>query len=123
MDSGDIDKARRIELSTGVIGKSLADNYVAALLLPLDLNEAVNYNPKGEKSSHLAIAFVHGGLCPKTYNQLLPFPAKINKIADGLVKKLQSWLPTVGAEGRYSTTTDFVLFPCRLIALLRRVNR
>jgi hypothetical protein len=41
-----------------------------------------------EPLSHAALSFVHGGLSP-TYQDLTPFPTKINEIAEGFLRKLQ----------------------------------
>lgn len=39
--------------------------------------------------SHTAISFVHGGLSP-TYEDLTPFPSKINELGKSLLHKLQN---------------------------------
>ncbi len=89
---------RRALTKYGAIGKSLADNYLGALLLPLyPSNKPVNtpYDSGQESQfSHSAIAFVHAGLSPSTYKKLLPFPTHINSIAKGLVEHLQDFLLT-----------------------------
>ena len=98
--STDHENVRRRALSKyGQIGKSLANNYLGALLLPLYPNRPVNTpyeHEQGEESqfSHSAIAFMHAGLCPSTYKELLPFPTRINTIAKGLVARLQDFLLT-----------------------------
>ncbi|KAL0573214.1 hypothetical protein V5O48_008734 [Marasmius crinis-equi] len=96
--------ARQKMLATGRIGRSWAANYTVASRLPLhpSLGEPnTPYPPphlfakeEGEDEedegplSHSAISFVHGGLSP-TYEQLTPFPTKINELGTTLLRKLQ----------------------------------
>ena len=110
---------RRRALSSGAIGQSLADNYLGALLLPLYPNKLVNipYEKEKEKESqfsHSAIAFVHGGLRPagskkRGYKKLLPFPTRINSIAQGLVRDLQFFLATNVKKLRFGMASHVVL--------------
>ncbi|EAU83101.1 hypothetical protein CC1G_11185 [Coprinopsis cinerea okayama7 len=46
------------------------------------------YDDKRDPLSHAAISFVHGGLSP-TYEELTPFPSKINELSTSLMRKLQ----------------------------------
>lgn len=107
--------ARQKALSTGLIGRSWANNYTTTSRLPLhphigppntpfpstnaknlhyqkDEDSAEEdhsiYYDDAEPLSHAAISFVHGGLSP-TYPDLTPFPTRINEIAAGLLRKLQ----------------------------------
>jgi hypothetical protein len=110
---------RRQALSSGAIGKSLAHNYLGALLLPLDPSKPVNTPYEQEKVesqfSHSAIAFVHGGLRPagkekRGYKKLLPFPTRINSIAQDLVQHLQSFLAGNIKRLRFGMASHIVLF-------------
>lgn len=104
-------------LSTGIIGRSWANNYTTASRLPLHPSigppntpyppahakhvlyqkEDVNmeeldlsfYHDENDPLSHSALSFVHGGLSP-TYPDLTPFPSRINGIAEKLLSKLQN---------------------------------
>jgi hypothetical protein len=127
---GDLEQTKRNrmeKLSIGFIGQAWANNYFAALLLPLyPPDKVVNtpYDPgkKGKsRFSHSAIAFVHGGLCPETYEQLLPFPEKINSIAKGLVARLQERLKR-GVTRPYGASAGFASSFSYLIASLCRHN-
>ena len=89
--SKDHENYRRRVLSSGSIGRSLANNFLGALLLtlyPPDKPVNTPYEPeKQSQFSHSAIAFMHAGLDPSNYEKLLPFPARINSIAKDLVKR------------------------------------
>ncbi|TFK75176.1 Metallo-dependent phosphatase [Pluteus cervinus] len=112
-------EARQKMLSSGRIGRSWAANYSTTSRLPLhpslgapntpyppahhllhvqvqkdgDLDESSMftrpYFDPTEPLSHSAVSFVHGGLSP-TYQQLTPFPSRINEIGASLLKKLQN---------------------------------
>jgi hypothetical protein len=103
--------ARQQMLTTGRIGRSWAGNYTTASRLPLHpsigppntpyppnsmrlpnqfldsklTNKA--YHDENSPLSHAALSFMHGGLSP-TYNNLTPFPSRINEISDSLLAKL-----------------------------------
>ncbi|KAJ3560061.1 hypothetical protein NP233_g11080 [Leucocoprinus birnbaumii] len=103
---------RQQMISKGFIGRSWAHNYTVTSRLPLhphigppntpfpsshqinllnangtELESSVYYND-AEPLSHAALSFVHGGLSP-TYQDLTPFPTKINELGKSLLKKLQ----------------------------------
>ena len=106
---------RQAFTSSGAIGQSLANNFLGALLLPLYPNKPVNtpYEQEKEKESqfsHSAIAFVHGGLCPSTYEELLPFPTLINTIAKDLVARLQGFLAANTKKLRFGMGSHIVFF-------------
>ncbi|KAF9267872.1 Metallo-dependent phosphatase [Marasmius fiardii PR-910] len=92
---------RQQMISTGRIGRSWASNYTVTSRLPLHPSLGppnTPYSPsviskdedQGEELpfSHSAISFVHGGLSP-TYENLVPFPTKINELGTTLLRKLQ----------------------------------
>ncbi|KAF9468023.1 Metallo-dependent phosphatase-like protein [Collybia nuda] len=102
---------RQEMLSTGTIGRSWAANYTTTSRLPLHPSlgppntpfppktmhlhyqegtstDNAYYYHDNEPLSHAAISFVHGGLSP-TYQDLTPFPSRINEISDSLLRKLQ----------------------------------
>lgn len=107
--------ARQKVLSTGIIGRSWANNYTTASRLPLhpslgppntpfpptkhlhyqkedvDMGELdlSTYHSESDPLSHAALSFVHGGLSP-TYPDLTPFPTRINEIAERFLRKLQN---------------------------------
>ncbi len=120
---------RRALTSDGSIGKSLANNYLGALLLPLyPPNKPVNTPYEAGKESqfsHSAIAFVHGGLSPSIYEKLLPFPTRINSIAKGLVQSLQKFLSTNTEKLRFGMGFHVVFFsvPCDVDGPLHRRKR
>ena len=112
----DPENVRRNALTPGgLIGKYLANDYLGALLLPLYPNKPVN-TPYGQEKesqpqfSHSAIAFVHAGLSPSTYKELLPFPTKINSVAKGLVNRLQKFLLTDAGEEPFGMGSHVVFF-------------
>ncbi|KAG6899961.1 hypothetical protein C0993_004862 [Termitomyces sp. T159_Od127] len=103
-------------ITTGRIGRTWAVNYTTASRLPLHPSlgppntpfppESKNLHYQKEDAeldisyyydshlplSHSAISFAHGGLSP-TYQDLTPFPARINELSDSLLKKLQTRTP------------------------------
>jgi hypothetical protein len=95
--------ARQKMLTTGRIGRSWVANYTTASRLPLHPSigppnapyppESTNhYQESSSLLSHSALSFVHGGLSP-TYNNLTPFPSRINEISKSLLAKLRSRRP------------------------------
>lgn len=99
-------KQRQDYFSSGPIGRSWAANYTTASRLPLHLSlgppntpyppaqpvhfesevaSDQHYNPL----SHAALSFVHGGLSP-TYQDLTPFPSRINELSESFLAKLQN---------------------------------
>jgi hypothetical protein len=110
--------ARQKMLTTGRIGRSWAANYTIASRLPLHPSigppntpyppdsmylhhqnlqgdgelDGYYYQEQSSPLSHSALSFVHGGLSP-TYNDLTPFPSRINEISDSLLAKLRSRQP------------------------------
>jgi hypothetical protein len=126
----DHENVRRQALTrNGLIGKSLADNYLGALLLPLyppdrPVNTPYEHEPgKEPQFSHSAIAFMHAGLCPSTYKKLLPFPERINSIAQGLVEDLQGFISTNTGNRRFdSMGFHVVLLLCDIVDPLRRTK-
>jgi hypothetical protein len=105
--------ARKEMISTGRIGRSWAMNYTTASRLPLhpsmgppntpypptsmhlhiqkddsDVNNDFQHD-ENDPLSHSALSFVHGGLSP-TYNDLTPFPSRINELSDSFLAKLQN---------------------------------
>lgn len=87
--------ARQEMLTTGRIGRSWAGNYTTTSRLPLHPSIGPPNTPYPSDSmrlhplSHSALSFVHGGLSP-TYNDLTPFPSRINEISDSLLAKLRN---------------------------------
>ncbi|GLB40376.1 putative calcineurin-like phosphoesterase [Lyophyllum shimeji] len=103
---------RQKMISTGRIGRSWASNYTTASRLPLHPSlgppntpfppqtkhlhyqkddvelDTPYYYDDNEPLSHSALSFVHGGLSP-TYEDLTPFPSRINELSDSLLRKLQ----------------------------------
>ncbi|KAG6862541.1 hypothetical protein C0995_000089 [Termitomyces sp. Mi166 len=103
-------------ITTGRIGRTWAANYTTASRLPLHPSLGPPNSPFPPESKHLnyqkedaeldnsyyydsrrpllhsAISFVHGGLSP-TYQDLTPFPTRINELSDSLLKKLQTRTP------------------------------
>ncbi|KAH0585209.1 hypothetical protein J132_10120 [Termitomyces sp. J132] len=103
-------------ITTGRIGRTWAVNYTTASRLPLHPSLGPPNTPFPPESKHLyhqkenvefdishyydshmplshsAISFVHGGLSP-TYQDLTPFPTRINELSDSLLKKLQTRMP------------------------------
>jgi hypothetical protein len=88
---GSVEK-RQEALSSGTIGRSWATNYTTAARLPLHPSLGPPNTPydgvKHSNLSHSAFSFVHGGLSP-TYENLVPYPTKINEVAASLLAKLQ----------------------------------
>ncbi|KAF9267871.1 Metallo-dependent phosphatase [Marasmius fiardii PR-910] len=93
--------ARQRMISTGRIGRSWASNYSITSRLPLHPSLGPPNTPyppsviskdeeQGEEPplSHSAISFVHGGLSP-SYENLVPFPTKINELGTTALRKLQ----------------------------------
>ncbi|KAG6892193.1 hypothetical protein C0992_001532, partial [Termitomyces sp. T32_za158] len=103
-------------ITTGRIGRTWAANYTTTSRLPLhpslgppntpfppetkdlhyqkeDVELDISYYYDSHLPlSHSALSFVHGGLSP-TYQDLLPFPTRINELSDSLLKKLQTRTP------------------------------
>ncbi|KAG6851114.1 hypothetical protein H0H93_000994 [Arthromyces matolae] len=79
-------------ISVGRIGRSWASNYTTASRLPLHPSLGAPNTPYLTESelplSHSAVSFVHGGLSP-TYQDLTPFPTRINELSHSLLRKLQ----------------------------------
>ncbi|TDL25706.1 Metallo-dependent phosphatase [Rickenella mellea] len=91
--------ARQKMLSTGRIGKAWQQNYSVTSRLPLHPEAGLpNADfislPEDQSSpfSHSALSFVHGGLSP-TYQQLTPYPSRINDIGRKLLGRMQSRPP------------------------------
>lgn len=104
--------ARQRMITTGRIGRAWAQNYTTASRLPLhpsigppntpyprkqlsvnfqkeESTLEYNFQPSSrDPMSHAALSFVHGGLSP-TYDNLSPFPTKINELSHSLLAKLQ----------------------------------
>ncbi|TFK23633.1 Metallo-dependent phosphatase [Coprinopsis marcescibilis] len=121
-------EARQRMLSSGRIGRAWAQNYTTTTRLPLhpsigppntqyppkdfqfakesgdelEHHLSLYRNHKVEPMSHAAISFVHGGLA-EDYENLTPFPTKINKLSKSLMRKLQyrKKQPTPHPPGTY----------------------
>ncbi|KDQ07404.1 hypothetical protein BOTBODRAFT_38814 [Botryobasidium botryosum FD-172 SS1] len=84
---------RQKMLTTGWVGRAWRQNYTLATRLPLHTSLGdpnTDYDPATSSLdlSHAAIAFMHGGLSP-TYEDMTPFPSRINKIGHSLLARLQ----------------------------------
>ncbi|KAG6812964.1 hypothetical protein H0H92_015083 [Tricholoma furcatifolium] len=111
---------RQEAITTGRIGRTWAANYTTTSRLPLHPSLGAPNTPFPSELdasdavsplSHSAISFVHGGLSP-TYEDLTPFPTRINEISDSLFKKLLARnpqpepRPPAGYIGLPATATD-----------------
>ncbi|KAG6908677.1 hypothetical protein DXG01_003691 [Tephrocybe rancida] len=107
---------RQTFISSGRIGRTWATNYTTTSRLPLHPSLGPPNTPFPPESKHLhyqkedteldtsyyydahlplshsALSFVHGGLSP-TYQDLTPFPTRINELSDSLLEKLQTRTP------------------------------
>jgi hypothetical protein len=83
---------RQEMISTGWLARAWRDNYTVTSRLPLHPSLGpvnTDYDQsKPSDLSHAAVSFVHGGLS-HTYEDLTPFPSKINSIGHSLLRKLQ----------------------------------
>jgi len=84
---------RQAMLSKGWVGRAWRQNYTLATRLPLHTSLGdpnTDYDPTEPSFdlSHSAIAFMHGGLSP-TYDNMAPFPSRINTIGHSFLKRLQ----------------------------------
>ncbi|KAH8814692.1 Metallo-dependent phosphatase-like protein [Flagelloscypha sp. PMI_526] len=100
-------EARQKFISSGRIGRSWATNYTTSSRLPLHPSlgppntpypptHPVHFQSEDDENqpivsplSHSALSFVHGGLSP-SYQDLTPFPTRINELSDSLLSKLQN---------------------------------
>ncbi|KIO20464.1 hypothetical protein M407DRAFT_81550 [Tulasnella calospora MUT 4182] len=92
-------EARQQMLSRGWLGQTWRANYTITTRLPLHPSLGpinTDYDPEKagrlQDISHAAVSFLHGGLSP-TYEDLTPYPSRINSLGASLVKKLQERRP------------------------------
>ncbi|KAG8967952.1 hypothetical protein FRB90_010848 [Tulasnella sp. 427] len=91
--------ARQQMLAKGWLGQAWRANYTITSRLPLHPSLGpinTDYDPdkaaRYQDISHAAVSFLHGGLSP-TYEDLTPYPSRINGLGASLVKKLQERNP------------------------------